>query len=79
MPPAKAGMGSGTGNTARYLGSALGVTLAALVATPTAAPAELLRGFDATVLGAAVLSAAGAGLVALLRRPSRYGGGGALR
>ena len=71
VPPAKAGMGSGTGNTARYLGSALGVTLAALVAPPTAAPAVLLRGFDATVLGAAVLSAAGAGLVALLRRPSR--------
>jgi hypothetical protein len=61
-------MGSGTGNTARYLGSALGVTLAALLAPPVAAPVELLRGFDATVLGAAVVSAAGAVLVALLRR-----------
>ena len=31
VPRALAGMGSGTGNTARYLGSALGVTLAALL------------------------------------------------
>jgi hypothetical protein len=54
--------------SARYLGSALGVTLAALLANPAAAPAELLRGFDDTVLGAALLSAAGAVLVALLRR-----------
>jgi MFS family permease len=68
VPPAKAGMGSGAGNTARYLGSALGVTVAALLATPTSAPAELLRGFDATVLGAAALSAGGAVLVALFRR-----------
>jgi len=66
VPPAQAGMGSGTSNTARYLGSALGVTLAALLATPTAAPAALLSGFDATVLGAAALSAGGAVLVALL-------------
>ena len=68
VPPARAGMGSGTSNTARYLGSALGVTLAALLATPTAAPAALLSGFDATVLGAAALSAAGAVLVAAARR-----------
>ena len=68
VPRALAGMGSGTGNTARYLGSALGVTLAALLANLAAAPAELLRGFDETVLGAAVLSAAGAVLVALLGR-----------
>ena len=68
VPPAKAGMGSGAGNTARYLGSALGVTVAALLATPASAPAELLRGFDATVLGAAALSAGGAVLVALFRR-----------
>ena len=59
-------MGSGTSNTARYLGLALGVTLAALLATPTAAPAALLGGFDATVLGAAALSAGGAVIVALL-------------
>ena len=49
-------------------GSALGVTLAALLANPAAAPAELLRGFDEAALGAAVLSAAGALLVALVGR-----------
>ncbi len=71
VPPARAGMGSGTSNTARYLGSALGVTIAALLATPTAAPAALLSGFDATVLGGAALSAGGAVLVALLGRSAR--------
>jgi hypothetical protein len=68
-------MGSGTSNTARYLGSAPGVTLAALLATPTAAPAALLSGFDETVLGAAALSAGGAVLVALLGGASRSGAG----
>ncbi len=33
---------------------------------PTAAPAAMLSGFDATVLGAAALSAGGAVLVELL-------------
>jgi MFS family permease len=63
LPATRAGMGSGTNNTARYVGSALGVTLAAVLAVPTAPPVELLRGFDVTVLGAAALSAAGAVLV----------------
>ena len=36
LPVAKAGMGSGTNNTARYVGSALGVTIAAVLAVPTA-------------------------------------------
>ena len=60
------GWAAAPSNTARYLGSALGVTLAALLANPTAAPAALLSGFDETVLGAAALSAGGAVLVALL-------------
>ena len=36
LPAARAGMGSGTNNTARYVGSALGVTIAAVLAVPTA-------------------------------------------
>jgi MFS family permease len=66
LPPARAGMGSGTNNTARYVGSALGVTLAAVLAVPSAPPAELLHGFDVTALGAAALSAVGAVLVVLM-------------
>jgi hypothetical protein len=66
LPPARAGMGSGTNNTARYVGSALGVTLAAVLAVPSAPPADLLHGFDVTALGAAALSAVGAVLVALM-------------
>lgn len=70
LPAARAGMGSGTNNTARYVGSALGVTVAAGLAVPSAAPAVLLHGFDVTVLGAAALSAVGAVVVAVLgRRP----------
>ena len=70
LPAARAGMGSGTNNTARYVGSALGVTITAVLAVPSAAPVVLLQGFDVAVVGAAVLSAVGAAVVAVLgRRP----------
>jgi len=69
LPAARAGMGSGTNNTARYVGSALGVTIAAVLAVPTAPATVLLRGFDVALLGAAALSAAGAAVVAVLGRP----------
>lgn len=71
LPATRAGMGSGTNNTARYVGSALGVTVAAGLAVPSAAPAVLLHGFDVAALGAAVLSAAGAAVVAALGRSRR--------
>jgi hypothetical protein len=63
------GRAPGPGQHGPLPGSALGVTLAALLAPSAAGPAELLRGFDATVLGGAAVSAAGAALVALLRGP----------
>lgn len=70
VPLRQAGMGSGTNNTARYFGAALGVTLAALVA-PTAATAEaLVHGFDVAALAAGAVSLAGAVVVALIR-PAR--------
>jgi MFS family permease len=68
LPAARAGMGSGTNNTARYVGSALGVTIAAVLAAPTAPTTVLLHGFDVALLGAAALSAAGAVVVAVLGR-----------
>ena len=68
LPAARAAMGSGTNNTARYVGSALGVTVAAVLAVPTAPPVVLLGGFDTAAVGAAVLSAAGAVAVAVIGR-----------
>jgi MFS family permease len=71
LPVARAGMGSGTNNTARYVGSALGVTITAVLAVPTAPTPVLLRGFDVALLGGAVLAAVGAAVVVVLGRPSQ--------
>jgi len=71
VPLAKAGMGSGANNTARYLGAAVGVTVVVLVVG--AGPQDdLLAGWDRAALGGAVLTLLGAVLVALIRpRPAR--------
>jgi hypothetical protein len=68
LPASRAGMGSGTNNTARYVGSALGVTLTAVLAVPSAPPAVLLHGFDVAALGGAALSVVGVVLIAVLGR-----------
>jgi MFS family permease len=69
VPPARAGMGSGANNTARYLGAAVGVTLVVLV-VGTGSPADLLAGWDRAALGGAAVALLGAVLVALIR-PAR--------
>ena len=66
VPPARAAMGSGANNTARYLGAALGVTVVVLV-VGVGTPAQLLAGWDRAALGGAVLALLGALLVALIR------------
>lgn len=66
VPPWRAGMGSGVNNTARYLGSAIGVTIVSVIATH-AQPAALLAGWNTAVLVTAVFSALGAGAVLALR------------
>ncbi|MHA3701945.1 MFS transporter [Jatrophihabitans sp. YIM 134969] len=71
VPPDRSAMGSGANNTARYLGSAVGVTVVVTVvaagsgATPAAA---LVDGWDHAALVTALLSFAGAIVVALRRR-----------
>ncbi|GAA1479383.1 MFS transporter [Nocardioides aestuarii] len=67
VPPGSAGLGSGANNTARYLGSAVGVTLVSVVAAPTGAvtAAALVDGWHRAVLVTAVASLAG-GLGVLL-------------
>lgn len=67
VPPAQAGLGSGANNTARYLGSAIGVTIVSVVAAPSGAAtsATLVDGWNRAALVTAAVSLAGA-LVVLL-------------
>lgn len=76
VPPGRASVGSGANNTARYLASAVGVTVVALLAPAAgaggdeAARAALVGGWSAAAVVTAVVSLAGAAVVALLR-PAR--------
>ncbi len=71
VPPAQAGLGSGANNTARYLGSALGVTVVSVVAAPSGpvTAAALVDGLEPRRPGH------GRGLAG--RCPRRAAGGGA--
>ncbi len=73
VPPDRASMGSGSNNTARYLGAAVGVTLVVLVAgagSPAGTAAGLLAGWNRAAVAGALVSLAGAVLVALIRPPA---------
>jgi hypothetical protein len=63
-------MGSGVNNTARYLGSAIGVTIVSVIATH-ADPSALLAGWNTAVLVTAAFSGLGAAAVLLLRTRGR--------
>jgi MFS family permease len=70
VPPARAAMGSGANNTARYLGAAVGVTVVVLITVagaPVGTPAGLTAGWNAAALAAAALSVVGAAAVLLIR------------
>ena len=68
VPPGQAGLGSGANNTARYLGSALGVTVVSVVAAPVGAVTAqgLVDGWHRAVMVTALVSLVGALGVALL-------------
>jgi MFS family permease len=68
VPPGQAGLGSGANNTARYLGSALGVTVVSVVAAPVGAVTAqgLVDGWHRAVLVTALVSLVGAVGVGLL-------------
>jgi MFS family permease len=70
VPAGRAGMGSGANNTARYLGSAIGVTIAAVLATRPGA-GGLLAGWNGSVLAAVVFSVLGVVAVLACRRAAR--------
>lgn len=72
VPAGRGGMGSGANNTARYVGSAIGVTVVAVVAVPAAShdTAGLVHGWNSASLITAAVSAVGA-LAVLACRPKR--------
>lgn len=74
VPPERAGMGSGVNNTARYVGSAIGVTLVVVVVSARSSSmtgSALLSGWNLAALLGAVVSVLRAA-VTLLCRPSPF-------
>ena len=74
VPPARAGMGSGANNTARYVGSAVGVTIVAIMATSvhSGTPQQsLLTGWNHSVVFTTTATVLGAIVVFLCRARAR--------
>src|SRR5207245_3924551 len=75
VPAHRVAMGSGANNTARYVGSAVGVALmasiVALVPGSATTPHAFGAGMTYAAIVAAVLAFAGAVLVALCREPAK--------
>jgi MFS family permease len=70
VPPGRGAMGGGANNTARYVGSAIGVTVVAVVATRPGlgvGPEALIAGWNDAVPVSLAFSLLGAGAVALCR------------
>ncbi len=70
VPPGRGAMGGGANNTARYVGSAIGVTVVAVLATRPglgAGPEALVAGWNDAVPVAIAFSLLGAGAVAACR------------
>lgn len=70
VPPGRAAMGSGANNTARYVGSGIGITIVTVLLTRPGAPpgaAGLLSGWNVAVLITAAFSLLGALTVLLAR------------
>ncbi len=77
VPPARAGMGSGANNTARYVGSAVGVTIVAIMATSvhSSTPQQsLLTGWNHSVVFTTTATVLGAIVVFLCRARVRKAG-----
>jgi MFS family permease len=73
VPTGRGGMGSGANNTARYVGSAIGVTVVAVIASrpgPGSGTDDLIHGWNIAAVVTAAVSSLGA-LLVLLCRPRR--------
>src|SRR4029079_6938698 len=74
VPAERASFGSGANNTARYLGSAIGVTLVVVLATsPNADVDARFAGWDRAVLVSAIIAAVSAAAVFWLHRDRSLG------
>ena len=72
VPPERAALGTGTNNTARYVGSSIGVTVVSvLAAAPGGSTGDLVAGWNRVAVLTATASLAGALAVALLARRTR--------
>ena len=68
VPPDRAAMGSGSNNTARYLGAACGITVFSVLLSHSGegtGAAGLVDGWSVALLWSSLASVAGAGLVAV--------------
>lgn len=77
VPPGRGGMGSGANNTARYVGSAIGVTVVAVIATHPrggAAAGGLIDGWNVAAVVTAVISLVGGLLVLVAHARTRPAG-----
>jgi hypothetical protein len=69
VPPDRTAMGSGANNTFRYVGSALGISVVAVLATRNSSGAPgLVAGWNSAVLLTASLSVLGAAAIAVIAR-----------
>ncbi|GAB3070277.1 MFS transporter [Intrasporangium mesophilum] len=74
VPAERGGMGSGANNTARYVGSAVGVTVVSVVVAAHASmppAAGLIAGWNVAAIATAAISLAGAGIVLAAREPKQ--------
>ncbi|GLZ06761.1 MFS transporter [Actinomadura sp. NBRC 104412] len=76
VPPDRAGLGSGAGNTARYIGAALGVALVGAIVTGTgnahASPADAFaHGANIAILVCTAFTALGTVFAFVVREPAR--------
>ena len=70
VPPERAGLGSGANNTARYVGSAVGVTLVVVIASrpgPGTPAEDLIHGWNVAAVVTALVSVLGAAVVLACR------------
>ena len=73
VPPGRGSMGSGANNTSRYVGSAIGVTIVAVIASrpgPGSPTADMIHGWNVVVVVTALISILG-GVFVLACRPRR--------
>jgi hypothetical protein len=69
VPADQGGLGSGANNTARYLGSSIGVTVVSIIALDPAGTVDgMILGWNSAAVTTGLISLVGAGVVGVLVR-----------